>query len=68
MLAEICHLEDMYLPQKRFKGICNIYQSYAKYKKKENEITYQSFDDDFHLALMEEYTYLIVENADIQKI
>lgn len=50
------------------KGFVTLYQSYANYKKEENEIMYQSFEDDFHLSLMEENNYLLVENADIQKI
>lgn len=50
------------------KAYVTLYQSYAKYKKSEDEITYKSFEQDFHLSLMEENMYLIVENADIQKI
>ena len=36
------------------KGTITLYQSYANYKKEENEIMYQIFEDDFHLSLMEE--------------
>lgn len=50
------------------KACVTLYPSYVKFKKEEDEITYQYFSDDFHLALMEENTYLVVENADIQKI
>ena len=50
------------------KACVILYPSYVKYKKEEDEITYQYFEQDFHLSLMEENTYLVVENADIQKI
>ena len=50
------------------KACVTLYQSYAKYKKEEDEIAYQYFEQDFHISLMEENTFLVVENADIQKI
>ena len=45
-----------------------LYPSYAKYKKEDDAITYQDFTDDYHISLMEENTFLVVEDADIQKI
>lgn len=45
-----------------------LYPSYAKYKKEEDAITYDSFDEDYHIALMEEDTFLVVEKANIHKI
>lgn len=58
----------IFTAKSQVKGTITLYQSYANYKKEENEIMYQIFEDDFHLSLMEENNYLIVENADIQKI
>lgn len=45
-----------------------LYQNYAKFKKEDDAITYQDFKGDYHISLMEENTFLVVENADIQKI
>lgn len=49
-------------------GYVQLYPSYAKYKKEEDAITYQDFTEDYHISLMEENTFLVIENADIQKI
>lgn len=45
-----------------------LYPSYKKFKTEDDVIIYQGFKGDFHVALMEENTFLVVENADIQKI
>lgn len=50
------------------KACVTLYPSYAKYKVEEDEITYKYFEGEYHLALMEENTYLVVEDADIQKL
>ena len=49
-------------------GYVQLYPNYAKYKKEEDAITYQDFTEDYHMSLIEENTFLVVENADIQKI
>lgn len=48
-------------------GSISIYQNYSDYKK-DNMITYQSFDDDYHLSLRENGLFIVVENADIKKL
>ena len=45
-----------------------LYPSYAKYKKEDDAITYQEFTGDYHISLMEENTFLVVDDADMQKI
>lgn len=50
------------------RAYVQLYPSYAKYKKEDDPITYQDFTGDYHISLMEENTFLVVENADIQKI
>lgn len=45
-----------------------LYPSYKKFKNEEDAITYESFRGDYHIALMEENTYLVVENADVERI
>lgn len=50
------------------EGCVTLYPSYAKYKKEEDEITYKYFKEDYHLSLMEENSYLVVENAEIRKL
>ena len=49
-------------------GSVILYPSYVKYKKEEDEIIWINFEDDFHISLMEENNFLVVENSDIQKI
>ncbi len=49
-------------------GYIQLYPSYEKFKKEEDAITYENFTEDYHISLMEENTYLVVDNADIQKI
>lgn len=45
-----------------------LYPNYEKYKKDDDTIICHDFTGDYHISLMEENTYLVVENADIQKI
>lgn len=45
-----------------------LYPSYTKYKNEEDELMWVNFQDDFHISLMEEKNFLVVEDADIQKI
>lgn len=48
-------------------GSVSIYENYKNYKKDEM-ITYQSFDEDYHLSLRENSLFVVIENADIQKL
>jgi hypothetical protein len=50
------------------KACVTLYPNYYKCRKEEDEIVYQYFNDDYHLSLMEENTFLVVENANIHKI
>lgn len=45
-----------------------LYPNYEKHKKDDDTIICHDFTGDYHISLMEENTYLVVENADIQKI
>lgn len=50
-------------------GYVQLYQTYAKFKKDEDDcIFYESFKGDYHISLMEEDNYLIVQGADIQRL
>ena len=44
----------------------SLYKNYKDFKNEENEISYISFKGDFHISLMEENTFMEVENAIIQ--
>ena len=44
-----------------------LYKNYQDFKNEENELSYKFFKGDFHIVLMEEGTFLEVENAMIQK-
>lgn len=50
------------------KAYIKLYPNYEKYKKDDDTIICHDFTGDYHISLMEENTYLVVENADIQKI
>ncbi len=51
------------------RGSVELFSSYAQYKKQDcDPIEYDSFDEDMHIALMEENTFLVVQDANIQKI
>lgn len=45
----------------------SIYENYSKYKKDEM-ISYQSFDTDFYLSLRENGLFVVIDKADMQKI
>lgn len=50
-------------------GYVSLYQTYAKFKKDEGDcIFYESFKGEYHIALMEENTFLMVQDADIQRL
>lgn len=49
-------------------GSVELYAKYSDFKEDENSIIYENFTDDFFISLLEENTYLVVSNADIQKI
>lgn len=53
--------------RKSFKtsAFVSLYPSYNKFKKEEDEIIYQSFENEYYVFLDTEKTYLQVENADI---
>ena len=69
MLVEIYHWAVMFLLQKNGqKGCVTLYKSYKDFKEEEMELTYEYFEEDYHLSLMEDGNYLLVENATIQKI
>lgn len=46
----------------------SLYPNYGKFKKEEDEIVYESFKGKYHLSLVENGTYLRVENADIYRV
>lgn len=48
-------------------GAISIYESYADYKKDEM-ISYNSFDGDYHLSLRDSGVFIVVDNADIKKL
>lgn len=51
------------------KGEIHIYKDYLSYMKDEDsEIIYKSFIGDYHLSLRTEGNFIVIENADIQKI
>ena len=50
------------------EGCVTLYKSYKDFKEEEMELTYEYFEEDYHLSLMEDGNYLLVENATIQKI
>lgn len=50
------------------KGCVTLYKNYNDFREEELELTYQYFEEDYHLSLMEDGNYLLVENATIQKI
>ncbi len=48
-------------------GSVSIYENYKSYKNDEM-ITYQSFDEDYHISLRENGLFVVVENADMQRL
>lgn len=53
-------------PKDRISRV-SLYASYKKFMADE-EIFYTNFEGNYHLALIEENTFLVVENADLQKL
>lgn len=49
-------------------GSIELYVKFSDFKDDENSIIYENFDDDFFISLVDENTYLIVSNADIQRL
>lgn len=50
------------------KGSVTLYKNYKSFTNEENEFLWHTFSDDYHLSLNEEKIFMIVENANIQKI
>ena len=68
LVGEDIEIGEYLLTSRKDKiGSVSIYENYNKYKKDEM-ITYQSFDTDYHLSLRENGLFVVIENADMQKI
>lgn len=53
---------------KQYDSTYTLYRSYKDFTNEEDEISYISFKGDFHISLMEENTFMEIENAVIQKL
>lgn len=58
-----------YLTTKKERmGSVEIYKSISDFKKEENSLSYDNFEDDFFLSLNEDGEYIIVSGADIKRV
>ena len=56
------------IPKDGTTGHLMIYRSYDDFINEEDEIRWDTFDEEYHISITKENIYISVENATIQKI